>query len=1088
MNIQGFIASALMAGAFLASVFCWPAEPFSPLWLASFLPHGLFAFQLQRRGLRSVWWWPLAAGGVFLLRADPAWVLVLAGSLYGLHAGLQMAGLRPEAPPPAHPRALLRLLAKLALYPAPAIPLLLGLCMLPFGPAPTLLGWLVHGWGVLGLALTLAVPLSLAELPPKRFLWLELPLLWLAVIGLGLILVLVDRPPFPVVTLFFPVILAGAFRGGIHGTALTAALAYLLVSLGGQYNWLNTSADMAFLSGGVTDTVLGLAFAVAGLCMAVLVEGFGRNQRALSEFQARIESMVNNSPNMMSLKGLDGRFLLVNRAYARLLGRLPDQLVGRTAGEFFQADDARLIEAQDEMVLRSLEARQFEESFELNGKTYTLLVSKFPLFDAHGRPAGVGSVDTDITQVREEERAKHEAEEKFRALVEQSLVGIYILQDERMVYVNSKLADIAGFAVGEMTGMSLEALLVPGEVERIRKQIARRHSENIAVMHYQTRARHKAGGAVDIEVHSRLFEYQGRPAIIGVVVDITDRISADANQKLSAKVFETSAAGIVITDASGCIQAVNPAFTRITGYGEEEAVGRVSRMFSDSHPGSGTSMRESLLSVGYWQGEMLDRRKSGDWYPAELSISALRDPEGQATHFVGVFSDITVRKQAEERLQFLASHDPLTRLPNRTSLTAALESAILARSGTSEPMALLFIDLDRFKLINDSFGHQAGDELLRIIAGRLQAAVGERGQLARLGGDEFTLLVPSFQAQDDLARLAEDVLTVLIQPLRLENHEVFVTGSIGISLYPNDGVDARTLLKHADVAMYRAKEAGKNTYQFFDAEMNTQTFERLLLENGLRLALERQEFELHYQPQVDAVSRSLQGVEVLLRWRHPELGLIPPSRFIPLAEETGLIRPIGHWVLREACRQVTAWERQGLFVPRVAVNLSARQFEQQSLIGNVAQALAEARLPASRLELEMTESMIMQNPVEAVGLLKELKALGVQLSIDDFGTGYSSLSNLKRFPLDTLKIDRSFVDGLPDDEDSAAIAEAILAMARKLKFTVVAEGVETEAQAGFLTLKGCAMLQGYLISRPLPAPAFADYLRARLRPEAALDG
>ncbi|POA98604.1 GGDEF domain-containing protein [Chromobacterium sinusclupearum] len=794
--------------------------------------------------------------------------------------------------------------------------------------------------------------------------------------------------------------------------------------------------------------------------------------------------MVNNSPTMMSLKDMDGRYLLVNAAYARRVGVSPGELPGRRPEDVFDLDDARQIREQDQQVLNLLAPRQFEEHFVLNGVETYLLASKFPLFDADGRPAGVGSVDTDITLSKREQRAKREAEERYLALVEQSLVGIYIMQDERLVYANPKLAEIMGHAPEEMVGMTMAQLLVPGEAVRLRQQLLRRFRENIAVMHYSTRGLRKDGVVVDMEVHSRLFELDGRKAVIGVVMDISDRLLADTNLRLAAKVFENSAEGILILDASARIIAVNDAFTRITGYTEDEALGKPSRIF---HLGEREreAMREALAGSGHWQGEMQDRRKNGEWYPAELSISALRDEDDELCNYVAVFSDITQRKEAEARLQFLANHDPLTRLPNRSSLTVQLDEALARMASQGGQLAVMFIDLDRFKLINDSFGHQAGDLLLCEIALRLARVVGERGMLARLGGDEFTLLMSGFDSHTQLGEVATDILTELGRPLSLEAHEVFITGSIGISVFPHDGQDAQTLLKNADVAMYRAKDSGKNTYQFFDAGMNTQTFERLLLENGLRMALERGEFELHYQPQLAADSRVLQGAEVLLRWRHPQLGLVPPVRFIALAEETGLIKPIGDWVLAEACRQLAAWDRQGLAVPRLAVNLSPRQFGQPSLPAKVAGALQAAGLPASRLELEITESMLMQNPDEAVQLLAQLKALGVWLSIDDFGTGYSSLSYLKRFPLDTLKIDQSFVDGLPDDEDNAAIAEAILAMAKKLKFHVVAEGVENEAQAAFLQGKGCHTLQGYHFSRPLPAAEFAALVAGWPQPLAA---
>jgi diguanylate cyclase (GGDEF)-like protein/PAS domain S-box-containing protein len=1068
VNNKAFLGGALAFLAFMAALMFLPRSPHAALSLASFFAHGIAACSLIRlRRLRYVGWWPLAAALLLYPFCGPGWALALAGSVGALCLAVLFAGLNRRVDWLASPRSLMRLLLSLAAYPAPvaALALVLG------GSDAGLLQWrsVLAVWSGLGLSLLVWVPLAFSSPLKNGRRYLELGLIMLVTTGLWLS---VREAPqsvrFPPQILFFPLILWAGFRGSVLGSGLVSALVVSLLTLIGPEagGWAGAGLGV--------DSMLTFAFILAGLFVAVLVETQRRHEIALDEFQARVESLVNNSPNLMSLKGLDGRFLMVNRAYAALLDRTPLEMVGGRASDFFASDDAAMIRTQDEMVLRCLEPRQFEESFDAGGRHYTILVTKFPLFDAQGRPAGVGSVDTDITESRKQQQARLEAEEKYRALAEQSLAGIYILQDDELCYINPKFATMLGYEPDELPHAPLSRVLLPDELRRIRAQIAMRYQENRAVMHFLSRVIGKDGTLIDVEIHSRLFEYRGRTAIIGVVLDISDRIAADASLKLAAKVFETSAEGILITDADTRIIAVNDAFTRITGYSQEQVLGRTSRIFSDAAQPDYPRMIASLCESGYWQGELLDRRRNGDYYPSEVSLSVVRDPDGTVSNYVGVFSDITTRKQAQERLHFLANHDPLTRLPNRSCLISSLETHLARSDAGSGQLAVVFIDLDRFKLINDSFGHQAGDELLRVIAMRLGEAVGHLGMLARLGGDEFTLLVPEFISLRQLSQIAEDVLEALARPLLLEEHEVFVTGSIGISVSPNDGTDARTLLKNADVAMYRAKDSGKNNFQFFAAEMNTQTFERLLLESGLRQALERDEFELHYQPQVEAAGRHLTGVEVLIRWRHPQLGLVPPGRFIPLAEETGLIKPIGEWVLRDACRQLVAWDEAGIVVPRVAVNLSARQFEQQTLTQQVAGALDAAGLAPERLELEITESMIMQNPVEAVRILKDLKKLGVLLSIDDFGTGYSSLSILKRFPLDSLKIDRSFVDGLPLDEDSAAIADAILAMAHRLEFSVVAEGVENEAQAAFLQRQGCDLLQGFHFSKPLPADAFAE--------------
>ncbi|BEV73476.1 MULTISPECIES: EAL domain-containing protein [unclassified Paludibacterium] len=1062
------------AGAFLcflAALAFWPRAPLAAISLASFLPHAFFAASVVRaRRAAPVLWWPLCAFLAMLPFSPPGWAACLSLSLYGLAAALSLLGLTTERESLDSPASLLRLVLRLIFYPALLLALSLSLLSLLFDVSLHLLAWGGMVWGCASLCLCALVPPAMSDEAPERRRLVELLLYGLLTLGIGLAL----YPGrhlllFPSALLFLPVIVVAAYRLTWRGVALVCVMVMVLLT---GFNLGGTTY------GAVADGLVLLSAEIMGLVVAAVVAVQRRHERSLGEFQARVEALVNNSPNLMAFKGPDGCYAMVNRAYAAHVGLAPIDMIGKRPSELFPVEMASKIRAQDEMVLRCLEPRQFEYDVEVAGRNYYLLVSKFPLFDAQGLPAGIGSVVTDITESRKQQQAVQEAEQKYGALIEQSLAGIFIFQDDRLVYLNDKLAEMLGGSSESLHGCRLEDILPAEELSRIREQVRLRFDQQLPIMHYTTRIVRRDGSLLDVEVHSRLFDYNGRQASIGFALDISDRIAADANQQLTAKVFETSAEGILICDAELRIIAVNRAFTRITGYQREEALGKVSRVFSDEQRDNYAQMMSALSSQGYWRGEMLDRRKNGEWYPAELSLSVVLDAQGMVVNYVGLFADITVRKQAQERMHFLANHDPLTRLPNRSCLISALEDRLLSMVEGEGKLAVIFIDLDRFKLINDSFGHQSGDELLRVIAIRLANAIGDRGMLARLGGDEFTLLVSDFEGQADLSAIAEQVLGVLAKPLRLEEHEVYVTGSIGVSVYPNDGADARTLLKNADAAMYRAKDSGKNTYEFFDAEMNAQTVERLVMENSLRLALERDEFELHFQPQVDAKRRELVGVEVLLRWRHPQLGLVAPGRFIPLAEETGLIKPIGAWVLRHACRQLTAWDREGLSVPRVAVNLSARQFEQANLIGLVAEALQQTDLAPHRLELEITESMIMQNPVETVRILNELKHLGVKLAIDDFGTGYSSLSILKRFPLDSLKIDRSFIDGLPQDGDSAAITEAVLAMARKLGFAVVAEGVEHEGQANFLQNIGCDTLQGYYFGKPMPAEHFVAWLAA----------
>ncbi|GBG01388.1 hypothetical protein AZSI13_07150 [Azospira sp. I13] len=541
--------------------------------------------------------------------------------------------------------------------------------------------------------------------------------------------------------------------------------------------------------------------------------------------------------------------------------------------------------------------------------------------------------------------------------------------------------------------------------------------------------------------------------------------------KLSAQVFSSGNEGMVITDAENRIVTVNQAFTRITGYAPEDVVGQTPAVFASGRHDRDfyRHMWRLLEENGSWSGEIWNRRKDGSVYPEWLNISTVRDEAGKLTHHIAAFSDITERKQAEARVRHLAEYDALTNLPNRVLLQDRTSQAIAAAKRSGGHLAVLFIDLDRFKNINDSLGHSVGDEVLCRVSERLTLAVRATDTVSRLGGDEFVILLPDLETPAQAATVAEKLLATLAQPILAGGHELAVTPSIGISLFPEDGEDGATLLQNADAAMYCAKEQGRNNFQYFTREMNARVSQRLQIENDLRQALQRQELLLHYQPQYDLADGALVGCEALLRWQHPERGMVGPDRFIPVAEETGLILPIGHWVLREACRQAKAWQERGLPPIPVAVNISAVQFRQANLVELVEGALAESGLAPRWLELELTESMLMEDGERHSATLSRLKAMGVGLALDDFGTGYSSLAYLKRFSLDKLKIDRSFIRDLPEDAEDAAITTAIIDIARHLGLATVAEGVETEAQRSFLNTRGCSQMQGFLMARPMAA-------------------
>lgn len=554
---------------------------------------------------------------------------------------------------------------------------------------------------------------------------------------------------------------------------------------------------------------------------------------------------------------------------------------------------------------------------------------------------------------------------------------------------------------------------------------------------------------------------------------------AQAELKRYATVFTNAREGMVITDASAQIIAVNPAFTEITGYPLEQIAGATPAVLSSGRQDEHyyQKMWSALKERGQWQGEIWNRRRSGDIYPEWLSIAAVRDSEGETTHYIGIFSDVTERKEAEARIHHLAHHDALTGLPNRLLLQDRLGQAIREARRKGSQVGILFMDLDRFKWINDTLGHDAGDHLLRTITRRCLDVLRESDTLARLGGDEFVAILPGLQQAQDAGLVARKLLAAITQPCMLGNYELSVTCSIGIAVFPGDGTTDSLLLRNADAAMYRAKSEGRNGFQFYSTDMNTARLGELLLEHQLRGALERQELCLFYQPKVDARDGTLRSCEALLRWRHAEEGLLTPDRFLPAAEESGLIVPIGEWVIREACRQVRSWLDAGRQPVRVAVNLSGQQFAHQNIVQLVRDALQEYRLPPQLLELELTETILMRDIERTLVILGELCSLGVSLAIDDFGTGYSSLAYLRQFQVHTLKIDRSFVNDIQEGANDAKIASAVIGLAHSLGLRVVAEGVETPLQQAFLANHACDYLQGYLFGKPEPADRFSERLQ-----------
>jgi len=651
------------------------------------------------------------------------------------------------------------------------------------------------------------------------------------------------------------------------------------------------------------------------------------------------------------------------------------------------------------------------------------------------------------------------------------------------IYYSPRCWEMLGYAMYELSADSglWRRLMHPDDrthAEQLFDDALEQGKQGCAV---EVRLQHKDGHYVPVLLRYMIKRNDaGEPVLVsGTTMDLSESRRAEQRLRQAAAVFETTREGVVMTDGERRIVMVNRAFCDITGYTEEEVVGRKPKILSSGRhaPEFYQEMWNSIATTGHWRGEIWNRRKNGDVYPQLLSISQVKNDAGAVVNYVGVFADISRLKASETKLDFLAHHDALTQLPNRLLLLSHLEHGIRVAQRENSQLALLMLDLDRFKDVNDSFGHAAGDELLQQVAERLMSRLRGMDTVARLGGDEFTVMLQKIAQPEDAAVVASDIMSSLSRPWTLSNGaEVRIGVSIGISLFPEHGTTTHDLLQHADAALYQAKNEGRSCFRYFSQSLTYAARERIDLETRLHRAIEQGELRVFYQPQLNIATGRVVGAEALVRWQDPLEGLIPPGRFIPVAETTGLIDSIGEWMLRQTCKQGKQWLDAGLPPITLAVNIAPRQFIQGEIGDTVAKALSETGFPAAALELEVTEGALMERELDVAHLLHRLRELGVRLAIDDFGTCYSSLAYLKRFPLDVLKIDKSFVDDIPHSQDDCAIAATIVAMGHSLGLKVLAEGVENEQQLSFLRSLGCDSYQGYLVSRPLPAKEFGRLL------------
>ncbi len=813
-------------------------------------------------------------------------------------------------------------------------------------------------------------------------------------------------------------------------------------------------------------------------------ESLRQAQIELEESRDRYVDLYEFAPVGYVTLSRSGLIEQINLTGATLLGEERKRLLGRRFSRYVASEDGERWQREFLLVARQSDKQSCDLAMRRgDGSVFPAHLDCLPLA---GAARGVRVTLTNICAQRKAEQLAL----RFGRLLQGSFNEIYLFDSETLLFL-----DVSEGALKNL-GYSIEELrqftplnLKPGYTrEQFECLIAPLRSGEQDSLLFETHHCRKDGSTYPVEVRLQLMP-TAPPMFLAIILDVSERHRANEELRIAAIAFE-SQEGMMVTDSHGVIVRVNHAFTRLTGYRAEEAIGQTPALLrSGRHDKSFyDQMWRTLREGGYWQGEMWNKRKTGKVYAEWLTISAVTNPVGETTHYVGTFSEITQNKEAQAEIHRLAYYDALTHLPNRRLLLDRLGQALASAARSGRHGAVLFLDLDNFKNLNDTRGHAVGDLLLAEVARRLNSGVREGDTISRLGdtisrlgGDEFVVVLEDLSAQATEAAVqarlvGEKVREALARPYDLDGRDFHCTASVGITLFHNHGESVDTLLKQADLALYQAKGAGRNCLRFFDPDMQSALDESSALEADLRLAERRGQLRLHYQPQVDSMRRVI-GAEALLRWRHPRRGMVAPDIFIPLAEETGLILPIGRWVLETACAQIKAWSAHAATRDLcLAVNVSARQFRQQGFVADVRQVLLETGADPARLKIELTESLVIDNVAETIARMQALKALGIGFSMDDFGTGFSSLSYLKRLPLDQLKIDRSFVFDLATDPNDAAIVQIIITMGHTLGLNVIAEGVETEAQLERLDQYGCTNYQGYLFSRPLPIAEFDAWM------------
>lgn len=802
----------------------------------------------------------------------------------------------------------------------------------------------------------------------------------------------------------------------------------------------------------------------------------------LHQERAFLSSLIHHIPDLVWLKNAEGNYLTCNQRFETFIGVLEHQIIGNRDEQFFPLEHARNYRDKDLEVVNSGATVKYQEWVSYAGGQQEALLEKIktPLRTKNGDLLGVLGIAHDITELHQTQQALAASEARFRSYFELGLIGMGLIStDQRWLQVNQYLADMLGYTIEQLNELTLLELIHPADRADYEAQITQLDSKHDS-FRSELRFVSNSGPTVHAELALRCqLNEQGKvDHFVAMISDISERKYAEQQLKLAASVFQHASEGIMITDQRGIILDVNAAFTHLTGYPAEEVIGATPSMLKSGHHSEEffAAMWESLRQNGHWRGEVWNRNKSGEIYAELLNIAAVRNEAGETSHYVSIFSDITQLKEHQHELERMAHYDALTQLPNRVLLSDRLQSQLELCRQNNQLMAVAYLDLDDFKPVNDSYGHDIGDMLLIEVARRLTSTLGKRNAVARLGGDEFVLLLNNLTTAAACEATLQQLIDALSLPFAISGLQLSISASIGVTLFPEDDSDPDTLIRHADQAMYTAKQTGRNRYHLFDPAIDRQTQDQHKAQDEIRNALANNEFILYYQPKVNLRTGRVFGTEALIRWQHPTLNLLPPNSFLPNIHDPDLDRALGEWVMEEAISQLRVWRSAGLELS-VSINISATHLQQRNFAQRLAKLLRRyPEVPAAAIELEVLESAAFEDMELATDVIRKCRELGVRFALDDFGTGYSSLTYLRKIPAEILKIDRSFVMDMLEDAEDKTIVEGIIGLGQAFNRQVIAEGVETPSHARSLLQMNCENAQGFGVARPMSPDLIPDWI------------